>query len=199
MGLELDVTPDVLVPRPETELVLERALVLARERGATVLADVGTGSGAIAIALALADPDNRVYATDSSEAALSVGRRNIEKHGVAGRVHLLAGNLLAPIAERPELIVANLPYLSDEMMATMDQDVLHEPVLALHGGRTGLEPYRELFRQMVEREWMVPAVLEIDPRQAGEMRMLAGEFFCGGNVEVERDYAGHDRIAVIEP
>jgi release factor glutamine methyltransferase len=114
-------------------------------------------------------------------------------------VHLLAGNLLAPIAERPELIVANLPYLSDEMMATVDQDVLHEPVLALHGGSTGLEPYRELFRQMVEREWMVPAVLEIDPRQAGEMRMLAREFFCGGHVEVERDYAGHDRIAVIEP
>lgn len=193
------VTPEVLIPRPETELLAERAAALARLRGVETVGDIGTGSGAIAVYLAQELPRARIFAVDQSEAALRVAQTNLDRHGVGARVSLARGSLLVPLPAMPELIVANLPYLSAEMMRSIDRDVTYEPAGALHGGVTGLELYAEMFGQMRARDWLVPLVLEIDPRQSQAMRSLLGRTFPGGRVEITRDYAGHERVVVFEP
>jgi release factor glutamine methyltransferase len=93
--------------------------------------------------------------------------------------------------------VANLPYLSDEMMETVGPDVGHEPRCALHGGRTGIELYEQLLRQVAAREWDAPLVLEIDPRQAALMRSTVTRTLPGRLIQVDRDYAGHERVVVV--
>ncbi|MBV9280733.1 MAG: peptide chain release factor N(5)-glutamine methyltransferase [Chloroflexi bacterium] len=198
-GLELEVTRDVLIPRPETELVVELAVQIARQYGASTLADIGTGSGAIAIALAGELPDARVFAVDPSERALDVARRNSELHGVAGRITFLHGYLTDPLPGAPDLLVANLPYLSDEMMASLDADVRHEPAAALHGGASGLELYAEMLEQLRERSWTIPVVLEIDPRQRNGIAEVAGRIFPGADVSISDDYAGLPRVVSITP
>ncbi len=196
-GVEYRVTPDVLIPRPETELLLERAVAIARARSARTVVDVGTGSGAIASQLALCLPKATVYATDISKPALEVAAGNLRRLGVDGRVTLFHGNLVEPIREAPDLVVANLPYLSREMMGSLAADVREEPILALAGGQTGLELYRELLVQMEARGWDCPAVLEIDPRQASLVRDLVAEVAPGRRVEIEPDYAARDRVVLV--
>lgn len=198
-GLELEVDRNVLVPRPETELLVEQALAMLKSRSAKSVADVGTGSGAIAVALALKRQDLRVFAIDQSNEALAVAARNVASHGVDARVKLLCGNLLEPLSSRPDMIVSNLPYLSDAMMESIGADVRHEPGLALRGGETGLELYRDLFTQMRQRDWLVPALVEIDPRHEMAARELVQEILPESSVEVLRDYAGHERVVVVLP
>jgi release factor glutamine methyltransferase len=198
-GLQLEVSPAVLVPRPETELLAERATELARSIGARRVADVGTGSGAIAVVLAHASTNWKVYAVDRSIEALRVAERNLTRHGVRERVDLLHGDLLAPLAARPDLIVANLPYLSDDMMLDLADEVRREPVCSLHGGRTGLELYARLLQQMRDRGWSIPVLLEIDPRQRHEVLRHVQTCFAATRVEVFPDYAGLDRIVSIRP
>lgn len=196
-GAEYAVTPDVLIPRSETELLLERAVSIARDQGARVVVDVGTGSGVIASQLALCLPEAAVYGTDVSTRALDVAAENLRYRGVNDRVILLHGNLLEPLTAIPDLVVANLPYLSLEMMDALDPDVRHEPILALEGGETGLDLYRELLVQMEARRCRCPLVLEIDPRQSTLMRALVAEVAPQRNVEVMPDYAGRDRVVVV--
>jgi release factor glutamine methyltransferase len=112
-GLDFCVDPAVLIPRLETELVIDRALAIARKRPVATVADIGTGSGAMAVALAVNLPQVKIYATDVSPAALRVARLNCQRHGVAGRVCLLEGDLLAPLPEPVDLIAANLPYVTE--------------------------------------------------------------------------------------
>jgi release factor glutamine methyltransferase len=141
--LPLTVTRDTLIPRPETERLVDEAARLAKEMGSEEIriADVGCGSGAIAVALAKTLPKARITAIDVSEPALKVARINIEAHGVADRVETRLGSLLAPLAgERLELICANLPYVPDADMSTLAPDVAaYEPRLALAGGPEGLD------------------------------------------------------------
>jgi release factor glutamine methyltransferase len=198
-GLDFEVSRDVITPRLETETVAEKAVQLARDRSARVLADIGTGSGAIATFLARELPQVRVYAVDVSAEALAVAKRNLERHQVAGRVELLQGNLLEPLPERPDLIVADIPYLSDEVMATIGQRVRFEPRIALYGGPTGLEVYAELFAQLIERNWVVPLVLEISPLLSEGMRDLLKGTFESGEIQILPDFQGLDRIAVFVP
>lgn len=195
-GLRLDMTPDVLVPRPETELLLERAADLAGRHGWTDLADIGTGSGALAVGLARLLPDAVVQAADISDAALEVAKRNAASHGVADRVSFFLGDLAEPLTRRPDLIVANLPYLSDDMMRDISADVRHEPVTALHAGPTGLELIERLDRQLRVRGWRVPLLLEIDPRLSPDVRTLFAE---DADVDIYRDYTGHERIVAVLP
>ncbi|HEY8687242.1 MAG TPA: peptide chain release factor N(5)-glutamine methyltransferase [Chloroflexota bacterium] len=195
-GLHLRVTPDVLVPRPETELLVERAVRVALERRARFVVDVGTGSGAIAIQLARSLPSALVTGIDTSRAALELARYNAAALGVAERVNWLGGNLLEPLGEEPNLLVANLPYLSDSAMLELDRDVRHEPAPALYGGPDGLDLYRELFQQRRDRGWTAPVLLEIDPRQATKLTAILDASFGESRVSVHRDYAGHDRIIV---
>jgi len=180
-GLEFEVTPDVLIPRPETEHVVEVALdrLALREVRAgrpnkndgegLLIADVGTGSGCIAIVLAKELPRARFIATDISRAALEVALRNAERHGVAGRVTFAEGNLFdcegmpkvlaqraAPLQRKApapfDLIASNPPYIGRREAATLPREVReHEPELALYGGEAGYELYGDLIRQSSER------------------------------------------------
>ena len=196
-GMKLRVTPRVLVPRPETELLVEAAVTIARAADTRHIVDVGTGSGAIAIQLARSLPDAVVSGVDVSREALQVARDNAESTGTAHRTRWLEGNLLAPVRSQPDLIVANLPYLSDEMMDELDADVRHEPALALHGGHTGLELYRELFEQRRDRGWRAPVLVEIGARESGAMSFLLQHEFSEWTFRVLQDYAGLDRIVVV--
>jgi release factor glutamine methyltransferase len=196
-GMKLRVTPQVLVPRPETELLVEEAVAVARERQARYLVDVGTGSGAIAIQLARSLPDARVTGVDVSREALELARHNAESLGTGDRTEWLEGYLLGPVRSEPDLIVANLPYLSEKMMDELGSDVRHEPVLALRGGETGLELYRELFEERHDRGWRAPVLIEIDARQSQALSIMLRDEFSEPNVRVLQDYAGLDRIVVV--
>ena len=140
-GLDFEVTPDVLIPRPETELIVEEAVKYAAEVGAPgEIIDVGTGSGCIAIALALEFPSARVTGTDICPAALVVARRNAERLGVGDRVAFLQGHLLEAAAPGADLIVSNPPYVPSRDASQLQPEVgLHEPTRALFGGPDGLD------------------------------------------------------------
>ena len=149
-GLDFSVTPDVLIPRPETELLVEAALEFARKRSASTIADIGTGSGAVAISLALNLPEARIYATDISPSALQIAQVNCRKHGVTDKVILLHGDLLDPVPAPVDLIVANLPYVREGELALVNTRPF-EPSLALNGGVDGLEVIRRLGAQVSDK------------------------------------------------
>ena len=144
-GLPFQVTPDVLIPRPETEQLVEKVIELASRYDAPRIVDIGTGSGAIAVALAHKLPGARLTATELSAPALSIARQNAVRNGVA-RIRFLRGDLLAPVAEeRFDIIVSNPPYVSTTDRASLSVEVRdHEPALALFAGDDGLEIYRRL-------------------------------------------------------
>jgi release factor glutamine methyltransferase len=145
-GLPFKVTPDVLIPRPETEHLVEKAIQLARLNVAPRIVDLCTGSGAIAIALASALPTAGITATDLSHAPLSIARENSRRNGVEPRIRFLQGDLLDPVAsERFDLVVANPPYVPTIERESMSVEVRdHEPALALFAGMDGLDIYRRL-------------------------------------------------------
>ena len=142
-GLPVHVDANVLVPRPDTETVIEVARGLRADRAAPCrVLDLCTGSGAIAVALAKELPAAKVVATDISEPAVAIARKNADRNGVADRVEVRAGNLWQPVAgERFDLITANPPYIASAVIPTLSAEVRREPVLALDGGADGLEFY----------------------------------------------------------
>ena len=158
-GLKLRVTPDVLIPRPETEHLVEAALALTDKTTAARIADVGTGSGAIAIALAHALPKAQITAVDISTAALAVARENAERHGAAERIRFVQSDLLAAIAgESFDLIASNPPYVAEgEVLEPQVRDF--EPASALFAGPEGLDAYRRLIPQadaaLKPRGWLL--------------------------------------------
>jgi release factor glutamine methyltransferase len=204
-GLDLFIDQRVLVPRPETELLVDLALIAARRMQATTsadlkIADIGTGSGAVALALAAnLPPQTRIYATDISADALHVAAANATHHGLTSQVRLLQGDLLASLPEPVHLIVSNPPYtVIDEIDAGVRD---HEPRLALDGGSNGLEVYRRLIPQAAE--WLHTDVdscvlLEIGATQAAAVLDIARQAFPRAALEVRKDLAGHDRVAMIE-
>lgn len=144
-GLPFEVNRNVLIPRPETEHLVEKVLALAANFDRPRIVDVGTGSGAIAVALAVNLPKASVTAIDVSEAALAVARRNAERNGVADRIRFLEGDLLAPVAGRQfEIVVSNPPYVAEADRTSLAVEVREfEPALALFAG-SGLDIYRRL-------------------------------------------------------
>ncbi len=197
-GLDLLVTPATLVPRPETELLVERALAFARARlfsgpSSLVIADLGTGTGAIAVALAANLPAATVYATDLSAAALAVARRNVAAHGLGGRVHLLHGDLLAPLPGPVDIIVSNPPYT---ILAEVEPNVrAHEPALALDGGPDGAAVYRRLVAAAPAHLRPGGALLlEIGAWQGALVAGLLRAALPLAEVAVHKDLAGHDRV-----
>jgi release factor glutamine methyltransferase len=191
-GLDFRVNPDVLIPRPESELLVETTLAIAKNHPLSVIADIGTGSGALAISLAVNLPQARIYATDISAAALKVARLNCRKHGVADRVHLLEGNLLEPLSEPVDIIVANLPYVRKSELDTQS-----EPPLALDGGADGTETIKQLCRQAGGRlksgGWLL---LEIGQGQGEEINDILHNFFPDDEVKVFPDLAGIERVVI---
>jgi len=159
-NLEMEVGPGVLIPRPETEVLVEETLARLSPEGAGAgsrsaptpgpvrIADVGTGSGCVAVALARWLPASVIVALDASDAALAVARRNAVRHDVAGRVHVLKGDLLAGVAGPFDAVVSNPPYVPEAQLAGLQPEIrLYEPVEALAGGRDGLDLVRRLVPQ----------------------------------------------------
>ena len=190
-NIDLAVDPRVLIPRPETELLVDLALEL-RPAG---LLDVGTGSGAIALAIATELPDCEVTATDTSSAALEVARGNAERLGLTARVEFAAGTF--PPGEGFDLTVANLPYVSEAEWGGLEPEVTEwEPREALHGGPDGLDAIRALLSEPARIEGAL--AFEVGQGQAatvGEMLSAAGF----GAVETRTDLAGIERVVVGRP
>ncbi|CAI8020029.1 Release factor glutamine methyltransferase [Geodia barretti] len=200
-GVNLLVTPDVLIPRPETETLVEHALfmsLMGMEVAHLVIADVGTGTGAIALNLAIHLPAARIYATDSSEKALMVANYNIRRHNVADRVTLCHGDLMEPLPEPVDLIVANLPYIPTARIPTLQPEIQWEPAAALDGGEQGMDQITRLIAQASERlNPQGSILLEMDPEQVPLAEELARQYFPEAETGVERDLAGLDRVLTI--
>ena len=198
-GLDFLVDRRALIPRPETELLVERALQSARDMGAPdralTLVDVGTGTGIVAINLALHLPTSRVYATDIAQAALDLAAANVQCHGLADRVRLLRGSLLEPLPEPVHIVAANLPYISTGNLPSLARDVVdYEPLAALDGGVDGLQLVGSLLAQAVR--WLLPGGqiwLEIGAFQASKAIEVARASFPTAEIEVLQDYAHLDR------
>lgn len=209
LSTSLVVSPAVLIPRPETELLVEAAVAwLAEQPGASLLvADVGTGSGAIAIGIALAEPRAHVMALDVSADAARVARANVDRHDVNDRVEVVAGDLLAPLLVPPrsarfrgrlDAVVSNPPYIATAELDTLPRDVReHEPRIALDGGPDGLAAYRRLIPMAGQA--LRPGgllALEIGADQGEAVAALLAADDGWRDVRVEKDYAGHDRIVL---
>ncbi len=202
-GLDFLVTPAVLIPRPETELLVEHALDWLRHHPACHrVADIGTGSGCIAIALATTIPDLQVFATDLSPQALEVARQNVAHHGVSERITFVQADLL----ELPDefhsrlfdLIAANLPYIPRPTLGDLPVSRF-EPILALDGGDDGLDLIRRLVHKAGDH--LSPhgcLLLEIEASQGEKAIALAQDAFPQARVTVIPDLAGHDRLVLVE-
>ncbi len=190
-GIELLADARALVPRPETELLVEAALALPR--GACVL-DLGTGGGAVALALASERPDLRVSASDVSAGALELARSNARRLGL--EVRLLQADLLEGLADEFDAILANLPYVGERESASLAPEiVLHEPPSALYGGPDGLAPIRALLHQLAARRRVRTVALEVG---AGQARAVGGLLREAGfpRVRTLHDLAGIERVLV---
>ena len=197
-GLDLYVDRRVLIPRPESELLVEKALEWANKRGdePTLIAEVGTGSGAIAIALARHLPRAQIYASDISAGALEVATQNSQRHGVAHRIKLLPGNMLEMLPEPVDLIVANLPYVTERELRALPPEIRdYEPRLALAGGESGLDRIRALGTGVAGR--LRPGgrlLLETGEGQAKAVTSLLYRIFPQATVEIIPDLSGIERV-----
>ena len=187
MALDFDVTPAVLVPNPDTEVLVQRAVAIARERGGHVrAADVGTGSGCIAIALAHYAPAVEVWAGDISREALEVAARNVAKHGLASRVHLVEGDLLEPFPRHLDLICANLPYVSAD--AQLPAEVRAQPANALFAPDRGASLVNRLLHE-------APSNLGPGGRLLAEIdSTIVPTLSIPANHALHKDLGGHVRV-----
>lgn len=220
-GLDFLVNKSVLIPRPETELLVEETIKRIRNqelgiRERATLIDVGTGSGCIPIAIAKNTPDKnlKIMAIDISPAALRVARQNAKKNHV--KIKFYRGNLLSPIIHNSSflipnssyIITANLPYLTKKQMA--EPSIKHEPRAALYGGQDGLEYYENLLNQISQfgaqvfecssaclPARQVQVILEIDPSQTSKIKKLIKKYLPLRQIEIKKDLAGLDRLAII--
>jgi release factor glutamine methyltransferase len=200
-GITLMVSPSVMIPRPETELLVEHALFMAlmgMETRDPVLADVGTGSGAIAVNLAIHLPAFRIYAIDSSEGAIDVASYNIRAHNVVERITLLKGDVLEPMPEPSDIIVANLPYIPSNRIRRLQPEIQWEPKEALDGGADGLDLIRRLLSQASHKlKDHGSMLLELDPDQVPAIQEMAHQLFPNASTHIEIDMAGQNRLLVI--
>jgi len=200
-GNDFYVAPVVLIPRPESELLVDKALDFVSCRFPhrdPIIADIGTGCGAIAISLALLLPQARIYATDISPCALEIAAKNCERHQVRDRVHLLEGDLLDPLPEPVDIIIANLPYVKDADLSHLSAEIREfEPLPALSGGEDGLDKVRQLLGQA--RGKLRPGGLvlaEIAADQGEAAASWARELLPHARVELAKDLGGWDRVLI---
>jgi release factor glutamine methyltransferase len=191
MGLEFKVTPDVFIPRPETEILVETALRYAS--GANIL-DVGTGSGCIAVSLAKSLPGSRVTATDISEKALEVARDNAYRHKLD--IEFIRGDLCAQ-AGTQDMIISNPPYIATGDIAALQPEIQYEPRLALDGGKDGLDFYRRLSQkapQHLKRGGLF--IMEIGFGQCAEIKKILHDSVKWDVIEVINDYNNIERVII---
>jgi release factor glutamine methyltransferase len=198
-GLRFAVREGVLIPRPESELVVELALARLAAKGApTVAADLGTGSGCIGIAIAVRAPSTRVDEVDISDTAVKVASSNAAQLGVSDRVTILQGSWGRPLKGRGpyDLVVSNPPYVTSAELLDLDPGVRDfEPALALDAGPDGLAPYRELMEELPELAGPHATVLlEVDPSRAGAVAQLASEKWTSAEPKLHHDLSGRERV-----
>ncbi len=204
LGLEYRVTPAVLIPRPESVLLVEEAVARVQGVSSPTIVDVGTGSGCLAVALAKAIPDAAITAIDLSPEAMAVARENMAQHGVDDRIECLVGDLLAPLTQpgvprMVDLILSNPPYIAETDWSGLQPEVRDfEPRLALHGGPDGLDIYRRLLEQAPLH--LKPGgllLLEVGCGQAGAFCQLAETQGAFRVDSVRPDEAGIDRVVCL--
>jgi release factor glutamine methyltransferase len=204
-GLEFEVTPDVLIPRPETELLVEEVLRRHSTASALRIADIGTGSGCLAVTLGKSLPDAQVFASDRSTAALEVAKKNARRHGVEEQIAWLEGDLFEPFASAGldgslDVILANLPYVPEPEWRTLQPEVrLFEPRQALVGGQDGLE----LLRRLIDEAWKFLAasgllIMEVGQGHAATLRQLISEDGHYGETWTKQDNVGIERVVGCE-
>jgi len=203
-SLELNVTPDCMIPRPETELLVERAIEFLRTRRDTqFVCDLCTGCGCIAVAIAKNYPDARIIATDICDAALAVAAGNIEKHQLKERITLLCGDLFDPIisgldVDKFDLVACNPPYVSTAEYEKLDKNVKdYEPKVALFAGVDGLDIYRRVIEK-ADRFLKPDAalMLEIGYAQGQAVRQLLEQTGAFAEIKIKKDIHNNDRIAI---
>ena len=198
-GHDFRLSRHTFIPRPETELLVEEAISFAHRRpeNQLTLADIGTGSGAIAISLALSLPESRIYATEISAPALKIARINCRQHRISRRVILLQGNLLEPLPEPVNVIIANLPYVKNDELEKLDPEITNfEPRIALAGGEDGLDMVRRLLTQVPGK--LRPngcLLLEIGYNQSKAVNSLLARHLPRADIKLIADLAGIDRVA----
>ncbi len=204
-GIGLYIDSRVLIPRPETEVLVEEAIKFGKEwrknkQGVMKIADVGTGSGAIALALASNIPDSLVYAIDISGDALKVAGTNIKEHKFEKKIELVHGNLLQKISGKVDMIVANLPYIKEAEVPLLPVEISkHEPRKALDGGAAGTEIISELIRQSAGRVNEGGTILiEIGMGQEEEIGKIIAGALPGAQIKLVKDLAGITRVMKIE-
>lgn len=213
-GLDFKVSPAVLIPRPETELLVEQALLAIKQSSKKKIAiDIGTGSGAIIISLAKQVkqlfphlyPQISFWASDISLAALTIAKCNAKHHRLTKKISFNRGDLLAPLKDKLKkypandlIITANLPYLTPTQIKT-SPTIQAEPYLALNGDRDGLKYYRQLFKQLraYKLSNKLTLLAEIDPSQKKTSYQLASLYFPGAKISVTPDLAGRARLLTI--
>lgn len=208
-GLNFSVNEDVLVPRPETELMVDKAIEIANNAKQITIIDIGTGSGCIIIALAKnLKSIFKYYATDISAPALKIAVKNAEKNNILRRINFFQGNLLEPIINQnlispnSEIIItANLPYLTP-FQVDNSASIQNEPILALEAGGDGLKYYRQLFKQIKKIKALKNItgyiLCEIDPSQNESISKLISDELNIDSFEIKKDLAGLDRLVVIK-
>lgn len=203
-SLELDITADCMIPRPETELLVQRAIEFLRTRsGVQYVCDLCTGSGCIAVAIAKNFPDARVIATDISAAALEVAAGNFEKHHLNEHVRLLCGDLFDPIIQQLDvkqfdLIVCNPPYVSTAEYEKLDKNVKdYEPQCALLAGADGMDVYRRIIEKVDDYlKYGASLMLEIGYAQGAAVKDLMDQSGIFTEVKIEKDFHNNDRIII---
>ena len=196
-GRSFIVTPDVLIPRPETELLVERALALTAKRPQTRIVDIGTGSGAIAVTLAAERPQARVIAADISRPALTIAHLNAQRHR-PNAIPLVQADLLQPFSTSFDLICANLPYIPTRKLKNLTV-AQWEPWLALDGGSSGLDLIEKLLRQARSRLSPSGAILlEIESSLGSQSFALAKCIFPAAEIHLHQDLAGKDRLIEVK-
>jgi len=199
-GVDLVVGPGALIPRPDTETLVEEALRIAAGKSDDLLiADIGCGTGAIAIALAVNLPHASVIGIDISSRALEIARDNVERQGFVDRISLIEGDLLGPLTQQVDLIIANLPYVMSSELPTLDPEVrMYEPSEALDGGDDGLDLIRRIMSSACA--YLLPAgtmLLEMDPRQIGSASDFAVQTIPTAKVRAVNDLTGRARGLVV--
>ena len=200
-GLMFEVSEDVLIPRPETELLVDMVITKAKlfKKNEITIVDVGTGSGAIAVSLAVNIPNSSVIAVDLSKSALEIADENRRAHGMYSRVKLRLGNLLDPVTDNIDILVSNPPYIRKDRLSFLQDEVLKEPLIALDGGEDGLTLIKELLSQARDKMASTSVILfEIDSDQGAEAAKISKSYFPLGEVTVLRDLNNDDRAVLIE-
>ena len=202
-GIDFCIGPHTFIPRPETELLVEKAVELAQHIShpgkQITIADIGTGCGAIAISLALALPKAKIYATDILASTLRVAGMNCRRHAVNSQVELLQGNLLEPLPQPVDMLVANLPYIKDREFKDLSPEIKEfEPMLALAGGEDGLDKIQQMLNQMPEKlNYEACFLLEIGQGQGERVTSLTTSYFPQAGIELISDLGGIERVVKV--